>query len=47
MKKFFEKKVMDYKFKKAGPGHKLDEEKQERKVQPVKTQSGEKVKREQ
>ncbi len=27
MKKFFEKKVQDYRFKKAGPGHRMDEEK--------------------
>ena len=33
MKKFFEKKVMDYKFRGVGQGHRLDEEKQ--KAQPT------------
>ena len=27
MKKFFQEKVMDFKFRKAGEGHKLNEEK--------------------
>ena len=38
MKKFFEKKAMDYKFRKAGEGHSLSEEKPKPSVQPVKAQ---------
>ena len=38
MKKFFEKKVIDYKFRKAGEGHSLAEEKPKPSTQPVKTQ---------
>ena len=41
MKKFFAKKVLDYKFTKAGTGHKLDEEKAQPKPVPAKTQAGE------
>ena len=35
MKKFFNKTVMDYKFRKAGEGHRLDEEKKPRPQPPV------------
>ena len=37
MKKFFEKKKLDYKFKKAGPGHSLAEEKPKELPQAAKT----------
>lgn len=35
MKKFFNKTVMDYKFRKAGEGHRLDEEKKPRPQPPA------------
>ena len=38
MKKFLEKKVMDYKFRRAGEGHRLDEEKPQ--AQPVASRPG-------
>ena len=38
MKKFFEKKVVDYKFRRAGQGHRLDEERA--RPQPTRSQPG-------
>jgi len=38
MKKFFQKQAADWRFRKAGPGHRLDEEKP--KTQPKKSQPG-------
>ena len=38
MKKFLDKKVADYKFRRAGQGHRLDEERA--RPQPTKTQPG-------
>ena len=38
MKKFFQKQAADWRFRKAGAGHRLDEEKP--KIQPKKSQPG-------
>lgn len=40
MKKFIDKKVMDWKFRKAGDGHKLDETKPPPQQPKVKSQPG-------
>ena len=40
MKKFFDKKVMDWKFKKAGDGHTLNEQKSQPQQPPAKSQPG-------